>query len=57
MEELKGSMACLILKHSKVETIEDFESKCNGGMNINISEAKRKIKAELTQDQIDELLL
>ena len=45
MEALTEAMACMVLKHSKVSTVEEFEKKCNGGMNINITKAKSKLEA------------
>lgn len=43
-EVLTEAMGCMVLKHSGVETIEEFEAKCNGGMNINITKAKEKVE-------------
>ena len=55
MEALTESMGCMVLKHSNVETIEEFEAKCNGGMNINITKAKEKVE-KADHDWVLELL-
>ncbi|WP_045856711.1 hypothetical protein [Teredinibacter purpureus] len=55
MEVLTEAMGCMVLKHSDVETIEEFEAKCNGGMNINITKAKEKVE-KADHDWVLELL-
>lgn len=43
-DALKKSMMCLVVKHSKSSSIQEFEKKCNGGVNINITKASEKVK-------------
>ncbi len=37
------AMLCMVLKHSEVSSMEEFEVKCDGGVNVNFTKAKEKV--------------
>ncbi|WP_237067921.1 hypothetical protein [Microbulbifer guangxiensis] len=55
-ESFGDAMQCLLFKHNGVSSFEEFEDNCNGGMNINLSKSKERIRNELTPSQIEQLL-
>ncbi|WP_067220436.1 hypothetical protein ACPUEK_02200 [Marinomonas gallaica] len=55
-KELRNAMTCVVKRHSKTSTIQEFGEKCGGGIDLNLTKLGKYVEKNYTQEEIRQML-